>query len=151
MWQRIQTVFLGITFVLYFVIFLFPFVNLVVGDISYSFMYRGFIDSATGEAHVATLPVMILQVIIMLLSLFTIFLFKRRPLQMRLCVFTIILLLGHAGMIAFYMFTTAKDQAAVIQYNWPVVVPIIAIVLIFLARTQISKDENRVRAADRIR
>ena len=54
-------------------------------------------------------------------------------------------------MFAFYIFNTADSINANIHYTIFSVMPVISIILIYLAYRAIKRDEELVRSADRIR
>lgn len=95
MLQRIQTVYLLIIMALTIAILFLPLAVLQSGDQLFTF-------DATGISTMAAQPELIyptwglfaLTIVISLLALLTIFLFKKRILQIRICVFNAILMLG---------------------------------------------------------
>ena len=75
------------------------------------------------------------------LSAFTIFQYRRRIIQARLC------LVGMFVVLAWYICIAALEgEASIIES-----LPMVSVILIFLARKGILNDEKLVRAADRIR
>lgn len=94
---------------------------------------------------------MALNFIIIILTLYTIFKFKRRTKQIKFC--QIILVLSTLLIGGMFMFTFAKTEnpLAVVDYTKYAFIPAINIVLAFLARWFIKKDDRLVRSADRIR
>jgi len=95
------------------------------------------------------LPIMIFTGLILFLHLVIILMYKKRVLQIRILVFSIILLLGLFGM--FFYFTYAGFTGAQVAFKMPVAFPVIAVVLDYLAIRAIGKDEALVRSMDRIR
>ena len=89
--------------------------------------------------------------LIPLLALIDIFLFKKRLVQARLNIFTVLLCLGYYGVLAIYIWL-AKMSLGV---DWHILpwasFPLICMVLTLMATRRILKDEALVRAADRIR
>ena len=81
------------------------------------------------------------------ISLFTIFIFHHRMLQIRLCIFNILVLLGFQGWVAFKFFTREAGTA----FSLTAVFPIVAAILVFTALRYIARDEAMVRSADSIR
>ena len=75
------------------------------------------------------------------MTLIVIFLYKNRPFQANLCV--VLMALG----VIYYI------ALAVIQpvLEWYAVLPMVAVLFLFLARKRILKDEKLVRSLDRIR
>ena len=90
-------------------------------------------------------------VLIPLLALVDIFLYKKRLLQARLNIFTVLLCLGYYGVLAIYVW---QAQLA-LGVDWHVLpwasFPLVCMVLTLMATRRILKDEALVRAADRIR
>ncbi len=75
--------------------------------------------------------------------------YKKRIRQMRVLVFTIILMLGLFGLM--YYFTYASFENEQVAFKIPVVFPLVAIILDYLAIRAIGKDEAMIRSIDRIR
>lgn len=105
----------------------------------------------------STWPVTALTCIIGLISFINIFLFTTRMLQIRICIFNILLLVGLSG-LTYYYFTAIKKQIiisnlAIIEHTFDisVVFPVISIVFTFLAYRGIRKDELLVRSYERLR
>ena len=89
--------------------------------------------------------------LIPLLALVDIFLYKKRLLQARLNIFTILLCLGYYGVLAIYVWL-AKMSLGVDWHILPwAAIPLVCFVLTLMATRAILKDEALVRAADRIR
>lgn len=95
------------------------------------------------------LSVLVLSVAV--LSFATIFLFRKRILQARLCVLGILLCLGYYIALLTYsvLFCRMLDVDWFIELN--AAIPLVAMVLYFMAARSILSDEALVRAADRIR
>ena len=90
------------------------------------------------------------------LPLVTIFFFKNRMLQVRLCAVEIVLLLGCLVFMAIYLWLSganALEDAVVLhrQFGWAAIMPIVALVFTALAARATFKDEVLVRSLDRIR
>jgi hypothetical protein len=86
-------------------------------------------------------------------SILSIFYFKNRKRQIKICWFLIIfdlllLLLGF-----YYEINIVKSHflISVTSLNWPAVLPIVSIILTYLAIVAIKKDEELVKSMDRIR
>ncbi len=99
----------------------------------------------------------ILLVLAALLPFVTIFLFRRRLLQIRLCAVEMVLLVGALVMEAVYyfrlkaLFADLAATAAHASLKLPMIFPLLALFFVFLASRAIFRDEMLVRAADRIR
>jgi hypothetical protein len=145
--QRIQTVFIIVAELLVALLYMLKFADLSVNGELHTFTAKGIFN---GETLVFDgLPLMIFIGLIVLLHLAIIFMYKKRIRQIRMLVFTIILLLGLFGM--FFYFTYAGFSGANVAFKIPVVFPIIAIVLDYMAIRAIGKDEALIRSMDRIR
>ena len=89
--------------------------------------------------------------LIPVLAFVDIFLFKKRILQARLNIFTVMLCLGYYGVLAIYIWLAKMS----LGLEWHILpsacIPLICMVLTLMATRRILKDEALVRAADRIR
>jgi len=86
-----------------------------------------------------------------LLSLVTIFLYKKRKLQIKICYGILGLLILSYLIIFFNFWLPNYTSEAVVAFKIPVVFPFFAIVLDILAIRAIKKDEKLVRSLDRLR
>ena len=86
-----------------------------------------------------------------LLSLITIFKYKNRKSQMRLCLLTEIAYLVYYAAYIAYGVAIARDNDANLTPTLFAILPLIAFIAVILARKAIKSDEEKVRAADRIR
>ena len=93
----------------------------------------------------------IITLLIPILALVDIFLFKKRILQARLNIFTVMLCLGYYGVLAIYTWFAKMN----LDVTWHILpwasVPAVNLVLTVMATRRILKDEALVRAADRLR
>ncbi|OQY03594.1 MAG: hypothetical protein B6I20_04725 [Bacteroidetes bacterium 4572_117] len=152
--QRIQTIYIFLSSVLIFLIFIFPISEFFVdGNLSYIFRYRG-IYELTDKAEIATitsLPLAVLFGIILVIGLINIFLFKNRGLQMRLCIFNIMLMLGSIGLAYYYIYFASVELAVTVRFSIVATFPLISAILTYMAFRGIYKDEKLVKSLDRIR
>lgn len=91
--------------------------------------------------------------IIVVLSIVTLFSFKWRMRQIRLCVFNICLLVGFYAFFFYFLMYVVK-----VQFTWTTLnikfilaLPFVAIVLNFLAIRSIGADEALMRSLNRLR
>jgi len=98
----------------------------------------------------------VLQGIILLVSLVVIFLFKKRQLQMKLLKLNLLLIT--LQIVAIVMYTDAVKSAMgpnpediVMGLKIGAAVPVLCLILVYVAIRFIKKDEDLVRAADRLR
>ncbi|MDR3061646.1 MAG: DUF4293 domain-containing protein [Dysgonamonadaceae bacterium] len=80
-----------------------------------------------------------------LLSIITLFYYKKRSLQVKLCYFLLFLL------IAILTFIGIVFGANALSLKFQVIIPLVALVLDVLAIQRIKKDEKLVRSLDRLR
>jgi len=145
--QRIQTVYLFISMLLIASLLKLKFADLSVNNELYTFVAKGIY---AGENLIFNgLAIFIFILIIALLHFAVIFLYKKRILQIRILVFSMVLLLGLFGM--FFYFTYAGFTDAKVAFKVSVVFPIVAAILDFLAIRAIGKDEALIRSLNRIR
>ena len=150
--QRIQTLFLLLALVCMAIFYFVPFGSLeLTTDAGISDVPMGLYGIDFGEEHYSTLPLLILLSFVVLTLIFTIFLFKHRVLQMRICVFNLILALGCSGLAFFFLYQASEKFATNYSTSILVVLPIVAAIFIALAIRGIAKDEALIRSIDRIR
>jgi len=129
-----------------------PVANLVYesGEIL-SFNLTGFYVS---EAGVTTrispqFSIMAFGVLICALNFIIILMYKSRILQMRLCIYNILLLIGMMGVVMFLLYRLHYNP--LISFRLPMVFPVVSIILHYLAFRGIRKDELMVQALSRFR
>jgi drug/metabolite transporter (DMT)-like permease len=150
--QRIQTLFLlGAAVFLVLMLFM-PLAEILTEDgITYTALSKG-LQKADGDVVVATWPVFILVLVSAALLFLNVFFYKNRKLQIRFCVYGIILGFGMIGLM-YYFWVVIFRQLDVDSYwlRMPVIFPVVAIILTYLAFRGIRKDEILVRSMDKIR
>lgn len=151
--QRIQTVYLLFASVLMLLMLFFPWVKFLAGEELYTFYFNGVkvLKESHPEMVVQTWTLAVLTIVIALISFVMIFLYKKRALQMRLSIYNMILMVALVGLIFYYAFTVSQELNAITYYSFPVVFPVIAIVLTYLAFRSIRKDELLIKSYDRLR
>jgi hypothetical protein len=153
--QRIQSLFLFLVFVSSLAAFFFPIASFW-GDL---FVIKlGVLGIEEQFSYDAEWPDTILLPVIMgliaLLAFMTIFLYKRRMVQVRLIRFDLILNIVYLALIFFYY---VPDLEALTDTNADYInepgiyLSIVSVVLLILANRFIRKDEKLIRAADRLR
>ena len=86
------------------------------------------------------------------LSFMNIFLFKHRTLQMRVCIFCILMLIGwYIAYCAFAWLISDMLQSTSFRVTAMASMPFVCVVLHYLAFRCIRKDEKLVRSLDRLR
>jgi len=151
--QRIQTLYLAIVVILTSALF---YTRLVVFSTSkniYTMFYNGIFtgEEDSGDLVMKITAFTILLFVSVIIGVITIFLYKRRLIQIRVAALNIGLQLGLTALIYFFAKTAGKDIDAVFSFNYPVVFPLISVVLLIMAIKAIGKDEALIRSMDRIR
>lgn len=152
--QRIQSLFLLCALILTGSLFFLDLAQLATADSLYTLTNKGIVlTGATDIVQVAmpALALNLLLIVTVVVTTVSIFLYKRRLLQIRLCGLNLGLLLGVSVMIFFFGKMAASELNAELSFNWPLVAPLVSMVLVFLAIRAIGKDEALVRSLDRIR
>lgn len=145
--QRIQTIYLFISALLIGSLMKLKFADLSVNNELYTFVAKGIYSGE--ELLFNGFAIFIFIPVIALLHFVVIFLYKKRILQIRILVFSMVLLLGLFGL--FFYFAYAGFTGAQVAFKIPVVFPIVAAILDFLAIRGIGKDEALIRSLNRIR
>lgn len=153
--QRSQSIYLFAVTVLMSILLFIPVVEFVINqeEILVLYGYGVKIYENGVDSHLFTaFPLVFLTLIICMISLVNIFFFRKRGLQLRLCVLNILLLLGLMG-LSFFYYKYTKNQFTINIDNFKLgaVFPIIAIILTFLAFRGIRADEDLIRSYDRLR
>lgn len=153
MLQRIQTVYLLIIVGLMVALLFLPLAMLQAGDQLYTFDVMGISTvSAKLELIFPTWGLFVLTAAIALIAFITIFLFKKRILQIRLCIFNALLMLGIYGMFAFFVSHLNGSLAdARLSIKFACALPIVGLILDYLAIRNIGADEALVRSLERLR
>jgi hypothetical protein len=94
---------------------------------------------------------MALNFIILALSLYVIFKFKNRRKQIKFCQIILALSALLIGSMFALDFLNNENANATVQYTKYAFIPAVNIVMAFMARWFIKKDDKLVRSADRIR
>ncbi len=149
--QRIQTIYLLLAAVILGLVLLLPIASMVDAQAnSFSYLFYGVVDSSN-TLVIIDYPLAIILCLIPFLNLITIFLYKSRILQMRICIFNILLMFGSLALIWFYSYEAENVLFVDTYFSYPVVFPLVAAILTFMAFRGIRKDEILVKSADRIR
>lgn len=152
--QRIQSVYLLLTAVLTSLPVFLPVAWFGSEEGEFS-LYAFSMQDAAGSNVQSTIYMGILFVLAILLPLVTIFLFRRRMLQIRLCVVEMVLLAGCLAMeLAYYFLANRAFPEGGLQsggMNAVMFLPLAGVVLCFLAARGIFHDELLVKSTDRIR
>jgi hypothetical protein len=152
--QRIQSLYISVVVMLSTLMLYGSIVTFVgTGGAEYEIRYNGLYEMSggAGEKTEPLLPLTILLLVVPALSFVTLLLFKRRKLQLRTSVFSLILLLGTVVMLAYYIFYIITKYDARVIFSIKIIFPVVSAILMYLAFRGILKDELLVRSYDRIR
>ena len=145
--QRIQSVYLLVSTFLLGLLFLLPFAEIVKDGAIYTFNFKGILlDGAVQQSGVA---VSVFIVVLMALHGFAISSFKNRKRQKVIVIYTILMFLVLFGLFIYY--TYLSFSGAQIGLKIGAILPLVAIVIDYLAIRAIDKDEALIRSIDRIR
>ena len=147
--QRQQTIWWFLIGVFAVLMLFFDWMTLFVTDGNYTLSSSGIVkDGAT------VIPGTMLTVYLILEAVFNIviiFLYKKRILQSRLTIISIILSLGTYGLVALYRYMSFTEEVTSTNFNWPLVLPLISAILGVMAFRHVLMDEAKVRSLDRLR
>ncbi len=151
--QRKQSLYLFVAGLLMFLLFFMP-IGEFLSASGEMYEFSAFNIQKTGEEAttvLSTFALGILYALTAVISVFNIFLYKKRTVQMRFCIFNIILYLAIGGLIYFYLSIGKEKIDGSFTFLYPVTFPAISLVLTYLAYRGIRKDEKLIRSLDRIR
>ncbi len=157
MLQRIQTIFLALVVILGILASFIPVLSFADADSVYIMnLYKTVSVSETADMLSKNMGVGVLQGVVQLLALVIIFLFKNRSLQMKLAKLNILLIALEIAAIVMYIDTvkSAIGEAAndiEIGIKFGAIIPILSLILTYLAIHFIKKDEDLIKSADRLR
>ena len=150
--QRIQTLYLLLAAAMMSLTLFLPLATIVYGGnelILKAFTLNGL------EGVEGTLPVYLgaFLAVTTALLLMIIFIYKKRLVQIRLCVSAIVLLLGSATLIGLYCYRLCDILTGDLVFTLGIasLMPVVAIIPVILAIRGIARDEALVRSLDRIR
>ena len=153
MWQRIQTLYLflsGVTATLLLLFTLFT-VTPAGQETVYETNFTGLIVSGWTSIKYFNLVSFVLTSLVTILSFVTIFLYKRRKLQIRLTIIGLLLMVAAIVAFAYMLWRQADLMQATTQIRFWIILPIINLLCQYLAMRNIIKDDILVRASNRLR
>ena len=155
MLQRIQTVYLLIIVVLSGITLFIPNVQFLSnpGNPEYVLNLKG-LYGVTENAKILMQDVWVLTTIktlIALIALYTIFIYKKRILQIRLTIFNMVLMMGYYPILFIYLWLIKSNLKIEYLIGFVTVFHVINIVLSVLAIRAIGRDEALVKSLNRLR
>lgn len=144
--QRIQTVFLFLSVVLTGILFFVPIAFFNVGEDVVKLSVLNL------ETRPNVLPLLILTVLMLLVPCVTIFLFKKRELQLKLSSLNVLLNASFCCLVSIFYVDKMHEMLSVdASYVFGAYVPLINMVLSILAMRWIKKDIELIKSVDRLR
>lgn len=149
--QRIQSVYLLLVAILLVFAMCMPVGQFIGADGVTSYLFNPLgVTLADGEFQ-STWGLFGILLLGALIALCTIFLYRNRMLQVRMTIFGSLLLVGYYIAFFVFMFVLKDDLNASFQLGWALCLPLVSIILNYLAFRGIYRDELMVKAADRLR
>ena len=145
--QRIQSVYLLISTILIGLLFLLPFAEIAKDGAIYLFNFKGVLLDGVVKTNGLAVPILL--VMIIALNVLAIFSYSNRGKQVKL-VWGAMLMLA-VLLVLFVYFTYLSFSGAQISFKLGAVLPLISIILNYLAIRAINKDDALIRSIDRIR
>lgn len=158
--QRIQSVYLLLVAVSGILMFFFPLVSLVPSATSaaptvyhLSALKVELLDAGSVSVYVRYWPSLVVNVLVIAFSVFTLLQFRKRPFQIKCANFLLLLIVCELVLLAFNVERLKSSVAPdhITSYNVFSVIPVIQVMLARFAVSAIRKDEALVRSADRLR
>ena len=155
MLQRIQTLYLLAIVILSGLVVFAPLADLVntVDKLIYLVDYKGIsLLKPTGNTVESTIwGLTTISMIVPVIALIAIFLYKNRTKQIRLCVINMVFMLAFYGLLLFELWTACSRLHTDWHLRFSTVLPLVNLILSYLAIGAIGKDEKLVKSLDRLR
>lgn len=149
--QRIQSVYLLLTTVLLLTAAFMPVGEMIEADQVTAHVFKPLGISLAGGEFQSTWGLFGILLLSAVISGCTIFLFRNRMLQIRMTIFSSLMLIGYYIALVVFIYMLKSDLQATFQLGWALCLPLICLVLNYLAFRGIYRDEIMVKAADRLR
>lgn len=147
--QRIQSVYLLVVTILMVICMCSPIGSIITNANEISELGNLCITFPDGTKDYTPWALFVILLVVAALSFVTIFLFKKRMLQIRLTIFSSVVLIGYYLALVAYLFMLAEDTT--FSASWTICLPFAALILNWLAIRGIGADEALVKAYDRLR
>ena len=147
--QRIQTIYLLAVTILMVICMCNPIGSIIAGTNEISEFSNLSITLPDGTVDYSPWALFAILLVVSILSFITIFLFKKRMLQIRLTIFSSVMLIGYYMALVAYIFMLAEEAS--FSPSWIICIPFIGVILNWLAIRGIGADEALVKAYDRLR
>lgn len=150
MLQRVQTLFLLLASAAMLIASMSPLaIFLYNGDKAVFEALGVYLD---GQLNDSTWGLFVIGAVSSVLALFTVFLYKKRMLQIRFSIFNLVLMVGFYLYFGFIVYTLASVETLQFQkVGVGIIMPVIAIIFTILAIRRIGADEAMIRSFNRLR
>lgn len=149
--QRIQSVYLLLVTVLLVMAMCMPVGQFVGSDGVTAYLFKPLGVTLAGGEFQSTWGLFGILLLSAVIALCSIFLYRNRMLQVRMTIFGSLLLVGYYIAFFVFMFVLKDELDASFRLGWALCLPLVAIILNYLAFRGIYGDELMVKAADRLR
>jgi len=152
--QRIQSVYLLVVTILSVIVLFSPVSFIATSSTIFDLSYKGITSTPPIDAlHLNVWPLTLIAALIPLIAFVSIFLYKKRNLQLRLNIINFLLIdVYYILMLAFMWLADARlGLPSRWGYHVAASLPAVNMVFTFLAIRGIQKDEKLVRSLDRLR
>lgn len=109
------------------------------------------ISESDAVLWIKMIPLAIILLLIPFLSVATVFMYKKRKHQIKLCLVILSLIILSVIMGGSYILGFTNSANAETILNFKLIIPLISFVLTWLAYKAIQKDDNLVKSYDRLR
>lgn len=147
--QRIQTIWFLLASAVAVLIFFFPVVELSSDSVIHVHEYESISIAGIDNLIQTGYIIAGLTGFIAFLSFIGIFMYKKRNLQMRICVFISLLVIFLVLLITYFSWSKFSNPGAAVGLS--AILPLIIFIFILMARRAVKKDDELVRSVDRIR
>jgi len=124
-------------------LFFFPFQTNIIGFSEIKDIQLSLLNTSNTYLFIAS----VINLIVIVDTVVTILMYKRRPLQILLCHIISVNII----VLTVFMYIGSSQIEGLPTYKLPYIIPILNIILAQLARYYIKKDEELVKSANRIR
>jgi hypothetical protein len=150
--QRIQTLYLLLVVAAMTAVLFLPLATVQAGGVSCTYDVLGM--HTTAEPSELTHPAWALgalSAVTVLLALVAVFLYRKRMRQIRLCIFNAVLLVGFYAIFAFFLWNLSAQPDFHFSVRFALSLPLVSLILTYLAIRNIGADEMLVRSLNRLR
>jgi len=152
MLQRIQTVYLLAAFILTVILFTGPVAQFTTETGEIFVKHSGAFTAEGERLPMSSWPMTVMFSIVSLLSFLTVFSYKNRVRQMRMSLFLMIVDAGMVGIMYYFTRFAFNHFGGITNFfQWRLIVPLIMLVLYYMAFKGIQKDELLVKSYERLR